>query len=242
MRTRNVKPALFKNEVLGAHEPIVTLLFIGLWCLADREGRLEDRPLKIRNELFPQRNVDVDAALGWLNEQKFIKRYAIGETKYLQILAFKKHQHIHSNEAPSEIPGPPLRENSGNSSTSAVIPSYSLESCSLVAGESSSLDEGVTALLPDPRTEMALITAPIEGLNLVAWQSFVDYRKRIRKPIRELSYPLAMKSLVGFGDDAMQLAVVNQTIANGWQGLFELKRKVRGVERKRLTAEDIKNG
>lgn len=92
------------------------------------------------------------------------------------------------------------------------------------------------------RADMALITAPIEGLNMVAWQSFVDYRKRIRKPIRELSYPLAMKSLVGFGDDAMQLAVVNQTIANGWQGLFELKRKVRGVERKRLTAEDIKNG
>ena len=46
-RARNIKPALFKNEVLGVADPIATLLFIGLWTLADRRGILEDRPLQI---------------------------------------------------------------------------------------------------------------------------------------------------------------------------------------------------
>jgi hypothetical protein len=31
---------------------MVRLLFTGLWCLADREGRLEDRPAEIKAEIF----------------------------------------------------------------------------------------------------------------------------------------------------------------------------------------------
>lgn len=49
-RSRNIKPGLFKNEVLGVADPIYTILFQGLWVLADREGRLEDRPMRIKAE------------------------------------------------------------------------------------------------------------------------------------------------------------------------------------------------
>src|SRR5262244_3073085 len=53
IRARNIKPGIFKNELLGAADPLLTLLFEGLWCMADREGRLEDRPLRIKAEIFP---------------------------------------------------------------------------------------------------------------------------------------------------------------------------------------------
>jgi hypothetical protein len=53
MRACNIKPGFFKNEVLGTAVPILSLLFSGLWGLADREGRLEDRPLRIKAEIFP---------------------------------------------------------------------------------------------------------------------------------------------------------------------------------------------
>lgn len=104
-RARNIKPALFKNEILGVADPIYTLLFSGLWLLADREGRLEDRPLRIKAELFPYREgIDMPAMLGWLRDSGFIYRYSYGENRYIEIANFTKHQNPHKNEVPSEIP------------------------------------------------------------------------------------------------------------------------------------------
>ncbi|MCF5227676.1 phage replication protein, partial [Pseudomonas syringae] len=71
-RARNIKPALFKNEVLGVADPMLTLLFEGLRLLADKAGRLEDRPLRIKGELFPYRDgLDVDGMLAWLAAEGF---------------------------------------------------------------------------------------------------------------------------------------------------------------------------
>lgn len=104
-RARNIKPALFKNEVLGVADPMLTLLFEGLWLLADREGRLEDRPLRIRGELFPYREgLDVDAMLSWLDREGFIIRYIVDGKRFIQIDNFVKHQNPHKNEPESEIP------------------------------------------------------------------------------------------------------------------------------------------
>ena len=51
-RARNIKPGFFDNETLGELPALTRLLFIGLWCLADREGRLQDRPKRIKKELL----------------------------------------------------------------------------------------------------------------------------------------------------------------------------------------------
>lgn len=104
-RARNIKPGLFKNEVLGVADPLVTLLFEGLWLLADREGRLEDRPLRIKAEIFPYRDgLDIESLLNWLVDNEFIVRYTCEGKRYIQVNNFDKHQNPHKNEAPSEIP------------------------------------------------------------------------------------------------------------------------------------------
>jgi hypothetical protein len=108
-RSRNIKPSLFKNELLGEADPIYTLLFAGLWTLADKEGRVEYRPKKIKAELFPYR-FDLDPCLGlaWLMHESFITVYEISGKKYIQINKWKKHQNPHHKEVNSEIP--PLEE------------------------------------------------------------------------------------------------------------------------------------
>lgn len=104
-RSRNIKPALFRNEILGVADPLYTLLFQSLWLIADRDGRLEDRPLRIKVDTFPYRDgIDVDAMLTWLHEKGFIIRYTFRENRYIQICNFAKHQNPHKNEAKSEIP------------------------------------------------------------------------------------------------------------------------------------------
>jgi hypothetical protein len=110
-RARNIKPGLFKNEVLGMADPLYTLLFEGLWVLADRDGKLEDRPIRIKGELFPYRDgLDMDALLNWLQAEGFIRRYAVCGKRYILVLEFVKHQNPHKNEAPSEIPNPDSEE------------------------------------------------------------------------------------------------------------------------------------
>lgn len=106
-RARNIKPGLFKNEILGVADPLYTILFEGLWVLADREGRLEDRPLRIKAEVFPYRAVDADPMLDWLQANGFILRYVADGKRYILVLEFVKHQNPHKNEAESTYPAPP---------------------------------------------------------------------------------------------------------------------------------------
>ena len=106
MRTRNLKPNFFKNDILGSLNPLARLLFSGLWCLADREGRLEDRPLRIKAEILPFDDCDVDSLLSLLHENGFITRYEAEGKKYIDIPRFTYHQHPNMKEAASEIPPP----------------------------------------------------------------------------------------------------------------------------------------
>lgn len=128
-RSRNIKPGFFTNEFLGRLSPHARLLFIGLWTLADREGRLEDRPLRIKGQLFPYEDVDVDSCLNQLCgnvascmdqacsnveatlsqdqpnvEAIFIVRYQVEGKRYIQIVNWKKHQTPHHKEVATQIP------------------------------------------------------------------------------------------------------------------------------------------
>jgi hypothetical protein len=109
-RTRSIKPGFFDNEVLGGLPPLTRLLFIGLWCIADRKGRLEDRPKRIKKTLLGYDDVstsEVSEMLQALHDTGFIIRYTVDGEEYIQVVNFAKHQNPHVKEKPSEIPAPP---------------------------------------------------------------------------------------------------------------------------------------
>lgn len=107
MRARNLKPGFFKNEELAECSLAARLCFSGLWLLADREGRLEDRPKRIKGELFAFDSIEVEPLLAELHRRCFILRYQASDGRGLiQILAFGKHQNPHHREPPSELPPP----------------------------------------------------------------------------------------------------------------------------------------
>lgn len=110
-RSRNIKPGFFTNDELAEIEPLGRLTFIGLWTIADREGRLEDRPKKIKVEILPYDDVNVDEMLNQLADKGFILRYEVNGNKYIQIANFIKHQNPHHKEVASMIPAPFIVEN-----------------------------------------------------------------------------------------------------------------------------------
>ena len=105
-RIRSIKPEFFDDEDVAALSVHARLAFIGLLTQADREGRLEDRPLRLKVRLFPHDAVDMDGLLVELSSAQFIIRYEADNKRFIQIRTFAKHQRPHVREVASTYPAP----------------------------------------------------------------------------------------------------------------------------------------
>jgi phage replication O-like protein O len=64
-------------------------------------------------------------------------------------------------------------------------------------------------------------------LNKEIWNNFIEHRKALKKPMTPQAIKLAFKKLEEFKNQGYNPEdVINQSILNGWQGLFEPKRRV----------------
>lgn len=107
-RLRTLKPEFFTHELLCELSPLHRLLYEGLWCYADREGRLEDRPKYLKTVVLPYDDCDVDEMLHALAVRGFILRYEMEGKRCISIPAFPRHQNPHPKEKPSFLPPPPV--------------------------------------------------------------------------------------------------------------------------------------
>lgn len=69
-----------------------------------------------------------------------------------------------------------------------------------------------------------------------AWMSWIDYRKEIKKPIKQTTMLAQWKEFQKWGEEKSIISI-ELSIKNGWQGLFEPARSV-GGNTKPLTAKD----
>lgn len=231
MRARNLKPSLYDNEVLGTADPLLTILFTGLWCAADRLGRLEDRPLRIRAQIFPYRDsVDIESQLVWLHDNGFIKRYIAKGLKLIQVLTFSDHQRPHTNEVASVLPSldeadtTKVRRTSNQGDKSGSPRRQALRS------DSGLLTPDCLNLTPDSNARVrAFDPDMVPGLSLEAWNRWVEYRIQRKPAIKAASMQAAAEELAAFGID--QITVVKKSIAAGYQGLFAPKTNGSGAHR-----------
>lgn len=97
-RARNIKPSFFTNDSLADNDPLGRLLFIGLWTLADHKGNLEWRPKRVKAQLLPYDNCDVEKLAINLDKSGFVRFYSVGGKTYINIPTFTDHQNPHKNE------------------------------------------------------------------------------------------------------------------------------------------------
>lgn len=112
-RIRTIKPEFWTDERIVELSAFARLLFIGLWNFCDDEGRMVYSPKRIKLQIFPADNVDISELFGELRgnsaelfDKPLIEVYGIGNTQYLQICNFSKHQKIDKRTA-SKLPPPP---------------------------------------------------------------------------------------------------------------------------------------
>lgn len=201
-RARNIKPSFFTNELLGTEDPMVSLTFLGLWCLADKVGILEDRPLRIKAELFPYRDsLDVNSYLSVLARLGFIVRYHNEGRQLIQVCNFRRHQSPHHTEKAKGYPfssDPKSMIIEGNGYKTVISPD--------------SYGENEVAERPDSLIPDSLI--PDTGLT----DSLIPDSKIIRAKIKKSERAETLKA-----DDLITMGV-NEQHAKDWLAIRKQKR------------------
>lgn len=237
-RARNIKPSFFTNLELGECDPIARLLFIGLWCIADRQGRLEDKPKQIKIQTIPYDNADCDYLLKQLHDNGFIYRYSDKGKSYIQINNFLKHQNPHMKEKESEIP-PPFSSDIELIENKEEIQEQEKHSASIVQeqekhetihADSLLLNPDSLNLIPESKERIESdspnvkkskkfdpFLAKPKNVSESVWLDWIKFRKEIKKPLTETTCKQQ-------ADDLAQCqnpdSVIKKSIANSWQGLF----------------------
>lgn len=180
-RARSIKPGFFANEQLASLDPLARILFAGLWTLADREGRMEDRPKRIKALCLPYDDCDVDALLDALaaGRDPFVVRYEIDGQKYLQVVKWKQHQSPHVREPDSVIPPctPKPGKHRARTRQAPAEPVGSVNGESAVKEEGQGKGEGGTRAREKfaPPTVAEVAAYCRERDNGIDAQSFVDF-------------------------------------------------------------------
>lgn len=245
-RARNIKPGFFSNDQLAELKPLVRLLFAGLWTIADRSGRLEDRPNKIKVEVLPYDTCNVDKMLSELVNAGFLQRYTVNGTRYIQVNAFTKHQNPHKNEAPSTIPAPEQHRASTVQSTmqerakDGITPADSLL---LIPDSSNSHRTSSLAVMP-------------EGMDEKVWGAFKAQRKAKRSPLTEIalqgiereagkagiSLEATLRMCCERGWQSFKSEWLEKNHANGAKGKFNVHAYTRGQLAETLASEGLDSG
>lgn len=210
-RIRTIKPEFPQSESMGRVSREARLCFVLLWTICDDSGRTRASSRMLASLLYPY---DEDAGKridGWLTEletENCIVRYEIDGNTYLEVRNWLNHQRI---DKPSASKIPPFAE------ASRILANPREASCEEGKGKEGKGKErnGRERTLAEPSLPA------VEGLDAAAWARWVAYRSEIRKPLKPASHQAAMTALARYG--AQQGAVVDQSISNGWQGLFDLK-------------------
>src|SRR5579864_4944037 len=109
-RIRTIKPEFFTSDDICALSPLARLLYVALWCEADREGRLVWSPGVLKRRYLPDDDCDIDRVAGELVQRGLVVPY--GE-RFALIPGFLRHQHVNVREAASKLPEPPAQLQQG---------------------------------------------------------------------------------------------------------------------------------
>lgn len=208
-RKRQISPEAFDDPDLNAKPPLARWLFAGLWTRADREGRLRDEPKRLKVQLLPYDDCDIDGLLDLL-APRHILRYEVDGKGYIQIRKFKDHQHPHPDEAKSVIPPPPDAKPSGGSGNQRQAVKSPGEQLNTTAGKACTCTESD----PESGSQNGGRTAPDDGgraervYQRLIVLSAEHQHQSLPLSLKPADWPKLAELLSRYPDDAMLDAVM----------------------------------
>ena len=106
-RKRMIDPNIWQSEDFGKLSNLAKVVFIGLFSLADDEGRGRANPTYLKSTLFPYneklRSTDIEVALSEISRNMSILFYSYNESNYYSLLSWNIFQKI-DKPTESKIP------------------------------------------------------------------------------------------------------------------------------------------
>jgi len=210
MPTRYLKPGVRDSEAIDSLSPLAETLFYRLLVTVDDFGRYDGRPAMVKAHCFPVKDMTAAKCAALLDELHgagLVHIYTVDNKPCLQMCKWDNVPRAKE----SKYPAPD--DDCTHLHTSASKPRTNLpltgtETETETGNRNRKAPEGAPDVFP-------------EGLDARSWDRWVSYRKEIGKALKPASINSAQQALAKHGDQ--QAAVVEQSIANGWQGLFALK-------------------
>lgn len=111
-RKRMIDPNIWQSEDFGKLSTLAKIVFIGLFSLADDEGRGRCNPVYLKSTLFPYeeniRSADIDKTLSEISSNMSVVLYSYNGSSYYSLLSWDIFQKI---DRPSQSKIPEYNEN-----------------------------------------------------------------------------------------------------------------------------------
>lgn len=218
MPTRYLKAGIRDSENIEKLSPMAECMFYRLLVTVDDFGRFDARPSMIRSACYPIREsmtaAKCEALLKELEQAGLIYIYTHDGKPYTQMRKWDNMPRAKESKFPpmcadaTQLYADAIQEHTDAPLTVTVTKT-----------------ETETKTKTKTETDCAGRNAAqidVPGLDLQSWNYWQEYRSKIGKPIKTASLLAAKKAMAAFGSD--QAAVVMQSVANGYQGLFQLKK------------------
>ena len=106
-RKRMIDPNIWQSEDFGKLSNLAKIVFIGLFSLADDEGRGRANPMYLKSTLFPynegMRSADIEKALSEISSNMSVIFYSCDGSNYYSLLSWNTFQKI-DKATDSKIP------------------------------------------------------------------------------------------------------------------------------------------
>lgn len=114
-RKRMIDPSIWQSEDFGKLSTLAKIVFIGLFSLADDEGRGRCNPVYLKSTLFPYeesiRSADIDKTLSEISSNMSVVLYSCNGSSYYSLLSWDTFQKI---DRPSQSKIPEYNESTMN--------------------------------------------------------------------------------------------------------------------------------
>ena len=196
------------------------VFFVRLIMKVDDFGRFSANPKLLKSLLFPirdgVRDSDISRDLAACEKAGLIAVYEADGKPYLEIKKFLQRGRAEKSKFPSPT---------GQVTVTRPSP----------APEGVDGDEGVfEGVDGDEVLPQELDSEPFK----IAWKDFLSYRKGIKNPLKRDSKKAQLKTLASWGaKDAIES--INETIRNGWQGLFKPKTQNANTQREQRRSREF---
>ena len=235
MPDRILRAAILTSDSVNKLSWPAETFYRRLMSVVDDYGRYDGRVQILRSSLYPLKlNQVSDADIAkWADECStagLVSFYEVEGKRYLEILKFGQRLRAMQSKWP-----PPSSDNICQQPLSNASEEKPKQKLKPKRNETNPPSAGVEG--KDLLKAEVLIELPWPGEEFASvWVKWKDYRlkekrQKFKTQESELAQLKHLHELAG-GDENKAILIINQSIGNQWQGLFELKKSVPGQNQK----------